>query len=187
MSYVIGFLPWIAYSVVPDRHWLIAALLGLALAAVLSARRLFSGRPLSASLLELTGLVFFAAMTVVAAVAPHSPVHDWSSPISSTALAVMAWVSLAVGQPFTLGIAKDMVPEEFWESPRFLHVNVVITRFWAVSFTVSAALLAIVHAASMGETASIVVQVAGIAVPIVFTNRYSKQAEAQAKAAMAEV
>jgi hypothetical protein len=57
-------------------------------------------------------------------------------------LGVIAWASLAIRRPFTLGIAKQSTPGELWGRPEFLRVNVIITLVWAVSFTLGALVMA---------------------------------------------
>ena len=43
-----------------------------------------------------------------------------------------------IRRPFTIQYAREQVPAQYWSSPRFLHVNQVITAGWAVAFAVLA-------------------------------------------------
>ncbi|WP_137812755.1 hypothetical protein [Gandjariella thermophila] len=62
---------------------------------------------------------------------------------------------------------------EVWSSPIFLRINVVITAVWAASFTVTAAALAVAGTLAPHATVpAVALNVAGIALPAVFTARY---------------
>ena len=111
-------------------------------------------------------------MAALAFAAPHSTLIPYSSALASTALAVIAWGSLAIRHPFTLGIAKQTTPRQFWDEPLFMRINMIVTVVWAVSFTVAAVILIVlVHA---GDAAILrgVVQVVTLVIPLVFTIRY---------------
>ena len=150
MSFLITFLPWIVYSFLgghtaaSQQRGTLAA---LAVTVLVIAYKRRAGSPFDALIIETGSAVFFAATAAVAFAAPHSGVLTYSPALSSTTLAVIAWASLAARHPFTLGIAKQTAPREVWSQPAFMHSNMVITAIWAVSLTVSAAILAVaVHA-----------------------------------------
>jgi hypothetical protein len=109
--------------------------------------------------------------------------QDYTGALSTGWLAATAWATLAVKRPFTLGIARRQVPAEIWDNPVFLRINVVITSAWAVAFTVTSGILAAVSAAGLGQAVSIPVQVAGFALPALFTARYPDRVRARAAAA----
>jgi hypothetical protein len=122
-------------------------------------------------------------MAVIALADPRSGLHNWTTALSAGTLAVIAWVSLAVRQPFTLSIAKKQVPEDAWGHPLFLRTNDVITAVWAGAFTLSCLACAlIVHASPEDSAALIAAQVLGFAVPMGFTVLYSNRARAKGEA-----
>jgi hypothetical protein len=179
MSYLRTFAPWIVYALIPSAHWNWAALIALVLSVGLIAQQRRAGRTLDALIIEVGSAVFFAAITVVAFTNPDSGLHPYTAALSSATLALIAAISLAARKPFTLGIAKQSTPREYWAQPLFVRTNVVITTVWTVCFALAAvALVALAHSGSAERT---VVQVAGFAVPMVFTLRYV--AHIQAKAA----
>lgn len=135
-----------------------------------------------ADLLTVSTTAYFAALTAVAFGDPDSPVRPWTAALSLTWLALTAWASLAARRPFTLVIAKRSVPRELWEHPLFRRVNVVITAVWAASFTASAAALAGLRETGAPTGVAIAVQVAGFALPAVFTARYPAYARGKARA-----
>ncbi|MFJ3309386.1 hypothetical protein ACIPSA_41350 [Streptomyces sp. NPDC086549] len=182
MSYLRTFLPWIVFAVLPSGDWQWAALAALVVAVALIAQQVRAGTEFDALIIELGSAVFFAALAVIAFADPHSGVHDYSAALSSGTLAVIAGTSLAIRRPFTLGIAKRTTPQEVWNLKPFIRTNVVITAVWTAAFTLTAAVLALVaHAGNAHSTPATLVQIAGFAVPMVFTVRYV--AHVQAKAA----
>jgi hypothetical protein len=106
----------------------VGALAGLVLAVALFTDGRRKGTPLDRQVLEISTIVYFVALTVFALLAPASPVQHFVGAISMAWLALTAWGGLAVGQPFTLGIAKQQTPQESgatrssaastWSSPR---------------------------------------------------------------------
>ncbi|MGW3243519.1 hypothetical protein [Streptomyces sp. NPDC001070] len=185
MGYLRSFLPWIAFAVVATEiDWRFGALAGLLLSIGLVVLDRRAGRSPDQMVIELSSGVFFALLAALAFAAPDSPLEPYNTALSLGWLALTAWGSLAVRRPFTLGIAKTMVPPEVWGNRVFLRTNVIITAVWAVSFTVNAALLAVLLAAAPHALAAIIaVKVCGFAVPAVFTVRYSRAVAARRQAA----
>ncbi|MFI7339860.1 hypothetical protein ACIBUY_18240 [Streptomyces sp. NPDC050085] len=185
MAYLRSFLPWIAVSVligtVDVRY---ALLVGLVLAVVLAVNQRRAGRAWDALVIEVSAAAFFAVSTAVAFAAPDSDfVEHYASAGSSLWLALVAWASIVVGRPFTLGIARTQVPEELWDSPVFLKVNVAISAVWAASFTVSGGGSAwLRHAQPDSSTGRTALTVVCIVVPILFTVRYPEIARSRAVA-----
>ncbi|MCO6003777.1 hypothetical protein NE236_02185 [Actinoallomurus purpureus] len=183
MSYVRTFLPWIIFAVLPSsqRQW--AALAGLVVAVAVIAQQRRAGAGFDALIIELGSAAFFAALAVIAFADPHSGVHDYSAALSSATLAVIAGVSLLIGKPFTLGIAKRTTPREVWGLGPFIRTNVIITAVWTAAFAVTAAVLAVIaHAGNAHSTPAMLIQIAGFVVPMVFTIRYVAAVQARAGA-----
>ncbi|WP_282780350.1 MULTISPECIES: hypothetical protein [unclassified Nocardia] len=169
VAYLRTFAPWIVYAAVPTHYWRWSALLatGIALAGIAHQRR--AGRGWDALVLELGSAAFFAVITVVAFAGPGAGLHDYTPALANAVLAVIAGVSLALRAPFTLSIAKQSAPREFWEQPLFVRTGYVLTSVWTASFALGAlALAALAHA----PTPRVVVQVLSFAIPMVFTVRY---------------
>ncbi len=184
MSYLRTFLPWIVYAVLAghtasaQQRGTLAALAVTVLVVAYKVRKEHS--TFEALIIETGSAVFFAAMAIVAFAAPHSGALTYAAALSSTTLAVIAWGSLAARHPFTLGIAKQSTPPEVWSQPAFAHSNVVITTIWAVSLTVSAAILVVVIHAGADVLVRSLFQVLGFVVPMACTARYVKIVHARA-------
>ncbi|MFI1368973.1 hypothetical protein [Streptomyces griseochromogenes] len=189
MGYVRSFVPWIAVAVLTgsvDIRW--AVLTGLVLAVGLVAVQRRAGRGWDAQVIECSAALFFAVYAAAAFAAPGSAaVAHYGSPLSSVWLAATAWGSLALGRPFTLGIARTQVPEHVWNSPLFVRVNRVITAVWAVAFTVGGAGGALLrHYRPDDGTARTLLTVAAFVVPVLFTVRYPETVRGRHTAPRAE-
>ncbi|WRZ92123.1 hypothetical protein OHB54_25535 [Streptomyces sp. NBC_01007] len=183
MSYLRTFLPWIVFAVLPSGNWQWAALAALVVAVAVIVQQLRSGVGPDALIIEIGSAIFFAVLAVIAFANPDSGVHDYSAALSAGTLAVIAGVSLAIGKPFTLGIAKRTTPREVWELKPFIRTNVIITTVWTAAFALTAVVLAFVaHAGNAHSTPATLVQVAGFALPMIFTVRYVAHVQAKAGA-----
>ncbi|MFF7649282.1 hypothetical protein ACFZCY_05410 [Streptomyces sp. NPDC007983] len=184
MSYLRTFLPWIVFAVLPSGQWRWAALAALVIAVAVTVQQRRTGAGFDSLIIEVSSAAFFAVLAVIAFADPHSAVHDYSAAASSGTLAVVAGVSLAVGKPFTLGIAKRTTPREVWHLKPFIRANAVITAVWTAAFAVTAVVLAVVaHTGNGHSTPATLIQVAGFVIPMVFTIRYVATAQARAGAA----
>ena len=140
MSVVLGFAPWIAFSVLcGPSTWLWAAPTALVLTLALAVpdwRR--SGE---VGVLDAGSAAFFAVLTVLAAILDRADLQwleDRAQLISGVAITAIAVGSLLVRRPFTEHYARQGTPREYWGAPLFRRINVVITAVWAASFALSA-------------------------------------------------
>lgn len=181
MSYLRTFLPWIVFAVIPSTQWQWAALVSLVIAAAVIAQQRAAGTGWDALIIETGSGLYFAVLAVIAFTDPHSGVRDYSAALSSAVLALIAGVSLLIGKPFTLGIAKRTTPREYWNLKPFIRVNAVITSVWTAAFAITAAVLGVLAHGGHGHSATaLVVQIAGFVVPMVFTIRYVAIVQARA-------
>lgn len=179
MSYLFAFAPWIVYAAVPSSQWRWGALAALAITVAVTIRGLSTRRPPAAMIIEFGSVVFFSAATAFAFAQPDTALHSYLPALANGWLALVSWFSLAIGQPFTLGIAKQSTPRDVWHQPLFVRTNVIITTVWAVAFTLGAATAAGCAAVGAGRVALIVVHVAAFALPMAFTVRYVKIVQAR--------
>jgi hypothetical protein len=179
VGYLKGFLPWITFDAVSlfGSQW--AALVALVMSAYLLVMARRAGVTADAQILDIGTIVYFGMLTAVAFAAPHSPLLNYESGLSSAWLALIAGVSLLVRQPFTLGIAKRRTPPEIWRTERFRRTSTVIARVWAISFAVGAVITLICEATGTGVVIRAAAQVLAFGVPATFTHRYVKNVRAQ--------
>ncbi|MFD3582329.1 hypothetical protein [Streptomyces sp. NPDC058683] len=137
-SVFLSFAPWIIFGVVASPStWEYAALAALVAAVVLSGKDMLRGRFF---LLDMVAIVFFAVLCVLAlALDRHELIwlETYAQVISNAVVAVVALGSL-LSDPFTAQYARHAVPREYWGSPVFTHVNMVLTTAWGVVFALMA-------------------------------------------------
>lgn len=179
MNYLRGFIPWLVFAGVSSAGWQWGALAGLVTAVVLLLADRAAGLALEHRLLEYGTIVFFAALGILAFTQPDSGLKSYGSALSMGWLALIAWVSIAVRRPFTLGFARRMAPPEVWDTPLFRRINVVLTAAWASSFTLTAIAQAAVSALGWSVVVSILIQLAGFILPVRFTAAYPERARAR--------
>ena len=141
MSYLIGFLPWIAFGFLsasnnPSRDQLVlASVVGAVLAVVTTipaAKKHMIGS------IEVGGLIFFPIMIILSLVAEPLTVDKWSSALLSIGLAIAIGVGILMDRPFTLMYAKAEVPEVLWTNPYFIASNKRMSTGWFFGFAVMA-------------------------------------------------
>ncbi|HEX4721134.1 MAG TPA: hypothetical protein VH333_01370 [Pseudonocardiaceae bacterium] len=169
-----GFLPWIAFAVVNAvSDWRVGAIVAVALSVLLLVDNGRTGHGLDEAVIESSAAVFFVVIALIAFAAPKSALQHHTGALAAAWLAVTAWGSIAIRKPFTLGIARRAVPEQFWHNPLFLRANMLIASAWAGSFTASAIIQVIIDATVTNSgTANTIVQVACYVLPALFTIRY---------------
>ncbi|MSX01996.1 MAG: hypothetical protein F2813_02435 [Actinobacteria bacterium] len=135
---VTGLLPWFAVAfLVGPMTFLGASLVALGLSALLVLASKLRGE--EAKILELSDLVFFAALSVVAAVSGPSVtswLNDHADEVANVAVALLAYGSLVVGRPFTTQYTISRFPNA---APELLErLDRVGTWIWALALTFAA-------------------------------------------------
>lgn len=132
-SIYVAFIPWVLFAVISQHDSVAAAaLVALAAAIVIGLPSFAAGKP---KILDLGAIAAFAAFAV-AGLALGSDA-DWLSEygraIATGLLALTALGSLLF-VPFTEQYARESVPQEHWDSPRFKQVNRDLTLMWGLVF-----------------------------------------------------
>ncbi|MBO0840795.1 MAG: hypothetical protein J2O49_08250 [Sciscionella sp.] len=173
MTIVRSLSGWIVFAIVgafAAEGW--AALAALVVSVISLWLGFRESRTAATVVIEIATTVFFAGLTVLLFAAPQLHPGVWVSVASQLWLAGTVGVTLAIGKPFTLAIAKREAPPEFANTPRFYAFNVTITRAWLISFLVAAILLAGLAIAGVTNAwLTIPIIVLAIAVPLAYTRR----------------
>lgn len=164
--------PFILYAVLaPLTSQIGAAVAALALTVVLLALARRRGTPVDQQVIQLSSLGFFTAYAVVCLLFPHSDTGRWTGAAIQLWLGITVIATLVVRKPFTQPIARTRAPRQVWDTPEFLHFNMVISSAWAASFIVSAAIVGVLAALGNAPTLVVVViMVLAIVVPVLYTN-----------------
>jgi len=178
MSQVRNFAPWIVYPAASALFgWQVGAAMALGFCVVGLAR---DGRAAATDAFRIAALVFFATLSAVAYADPATALHRYVPALIPATLAVAAAVSILVARPFTVAFAKRVAPREFWDTPLFARINVVLTAVWATSFAVTAAIIAITLTVAPHSVGIMLgAQIAGFVVPMRITRWYPAQARAR--------
>jgi uncharacterized membrane protein len=168
-----AFAPWIIFDVVASPStWEYAALAALVASVVLNIGDIRRGRP---KILEVTGIVFFAVLSVLAlAVDRHDLIwlETYAQVVANGLIAVVALGSLAF-DPFTAQYAREKTPREHWDSPVFRHINQVLTAVWGAVFVAIAVLgVLAIHTDGSSDWLNWVIPVALLVLAVRFTERY---------------
>ena len=140
MKSFIGLVPWLIFWVVSGPNtWELGAGLALIGAIVLAIPEAEHHK---LKMLDVVSILFFALLTILGFVLDPgqlSWLDNYSQAISSAALALIVLVSLA-WVPFTAQYARDDVPREFWDTPNFKRINLVLSAVWGLVFLACAIL-----------------------------------------------
>ncbi|MFI6604101.1 hypothetical protein ACIBHX_48410 [Nonomuraea sp. NPDC050536] len=182
MPGLLGFAPWIVYAIIATSdEWRWGAIVGLVTAIALVVLDKIKGKAWDEMVIESSAAVFFACLTVLSLIDPHSALTPYGPALVNVWLAGTAWGSLAIRKPFTLGIARTMTPPEVHNQPMFYRVNAIITSVWAAAFTIAAVTLTVVLSlAPHATTLVIAIKVVTFVAPALFTIRYPKIVRARA-------
>jgi NO-binding membrane sensor protein with MHYT domain len=139
LGFVVGFLPWIVFSIVAQRldangvAWSATIAVAMTVVALLTARRRHGP-----TFLNLVSLCLFAVIAVVGFVggaAVDRWLFEWGRPLVGVVLGLVVLATVPV-RPFTEEYARQSVPQEYWGSPTFRRINSVISAVWGVAILV---------------------------------------------------
>jgi hypothetical protein len=180
---VAGFGIWVVYGFLAGmRHWPAAVAFGLA--AGIGLVLLEAGRHIAIKLLDWTIVAYFGIAAIATFLLRSAAFPLYSSVVIWTLYAVVTWVSIFSGAPFSLQYARESAPREHWQSPAFLRTNYIISTVWGVGFLIN---LGLVTMALLPRCNSIWLAVAAPLLVMgsasVFTARYTKISKQQAEQA----
>jgi hypothetical protein len=140
LGFVLGFVPWIVFSVVAQRldangvAWSATIAVAMTVVALVAARRKHGP-----TFLSLASLVLFGAIAVVGFVGGPGVdrwLFEWGRPLVGVVLGLLVLATASV-RPFTAEYARQSVPREYWGSPTFRRINTVeLLLNWVVPIAV---------------------------------------------------
>ncbi|ABE39810.1 conserved hypothetical protein [Rhodopseudomonas palustris BisB5] len=134
---LISFAPWLSFLIIA-RDSLLRVEIGLSVALALTV--LMGLLRLHRGIILWVGVAFFGGATIAVIGFNDSWTLRHLGILANGALALGAWLTIALGKPFTLDYAKEHVDPSLWNDPKFIRINVLMTAVWASAFTVSAVL-----------------------------------------------
>jgi all-trans-retinol 13,14-reductase len=122
----VGFIPWIIYwSFSGPGLWTIAILGGLLASTGLVSFRYIRKRDVKT--MEVVTLGYFAVHAILTLVFGLSFLKTYGPIANSFVLAMMAFSTLAMKNPFTYQYAKEDWDKSYWADPAFIKINEIIT------------------------------------------------------------
>ena len=128
---LISFIPWILYWILCGLGLRIGVLVSLVIAIILVA---YQARLREFNPMDLASLAYFTAASTATYIFDLEIFVERPVFLGYLALFLMALVSIAVGKPFTLQVAKRDYPEVYWRERTFLLVNDAISGVWSMIF-----------------------------------------------------
>lgn len=139
MGIVLGFLPFVMFSVLNDRIGPTLALTVGAVVALVLTLKAWRQPPHTVKILEGGTTILMGGLAAYTAIAGASlsmvAVRLWVD----VGLLLIVLFSMAIKQPFTIQYARQQVDPAHWNSPRFLRTNYIITGAWAGALAVMVA------------------------------------------------
>jgi hypothetical protein len=180
MNILLAFAPFVVFAVLSHVVGPAGGLLAGTLTSVVLIARDWM-RSASLKILEVGTFLLFAALTIYTLTAHRDlsiiEVRLWVD----LGLLTIVLLSMAIRRPFTIQYAKDEVPAEYWNSPRFIRTNYVITAAWAVAFAVMViAEAALLYVPGMPHGLGVAAIVLALVGAVKFTGSYTKSAEGSA-------
>ena len=184
MGILLGLAPFILFAIV--EHFA-GATAGLAAGAVVSAALLIRGWATSGQtpkILDIGATVLFCGSALYAAFGGPTWSLGGVGLCVNLGLLVIVLFSIAVRRPFTLQYAREQVPREFWNDPRFLRTNTIITAAWALAFLVMViASLVMLYVPGAPSSTGIIATVVALIAAGRFTGWYAERARGRGRAA----
>jgi phytoene dehydrogenase-like protein len=173
----IGFIPWIIYwSFSGPSLWTVAILGGLVAATGLVSWRWLKRHDVKT--MEVVTLGYFAVHAILTLVIGSSFLKIYGPVANSLVLALMAFGTLAMKNPFTYQYAKEDWDKSYWTDPAFIRINEIITGVRGGIFTVNTLLgaLAVFVFSAQGLFVTLLLTVIipniGVVAGIVFSSRF---------------
>lgn len=144
-----GFIPWIVFSLVAQRLAADGVAWSALLSAVISLAFVVHGRRVgSPTQIDIYSLVLFTVIAAVGFVGDHRVdfwLYEWGRPLVGVVLG-LTLLATSPTRPFTAEYAKRSTPREYWDSPLFRRINLVLSATWGVAIAVMGAAAVLVTA-----------------------------------------
>jgi hypothetical protein len=167
-----GIVAWFLYGAISGSgHWVVASLTALIVALVIVAQE---HKCHSTKILSCTTVVFFAFSLVMTIAIGPALFRNYNLFLTWSVFAVVTWVTLLIGFPFTIQHARERTPREIWDHPLFMRLNVILTAVFGFIFTVNAVLGVIALMTGRLLSLGLLLPIFLLIAAIVFSVRYPK-------------
>jgi hypothetical protein len=179
MAILLGFAPFIAFALLSNFDLDLALWVAFAAAFAIAIRDFAHSRLLR--MLDVGSMALFGLLSLyVGFIQPGIPIQMARLAVDG-GLFAMAVMSLVLRHPLTLQYAREQVPEEFWETARFIYTNYLVTGAWALAFAIMALADVIANKnKQLPVSLDVAVSLLVLAIAILFTARYPHYLRAHA-------
>lgn len=134
---ILVFAPWLAFLFIAQGSLFrlkLGLAVGLVLCIVMGIARIHRG------IILWSGILFFLYTTVAVLLYENTWTIHYMGVLASGFLAASTWLGVVIGKPFTLDYAREDVDPIFWNDPRFIRSNSIVTSAWGFVFTLNSVL-----------------------------------------------
>jgi len=132
MLYIlVSFVPWIVYWVLCGIGSILGIITPLIFSIILISLQIIKQ---SFNLMDLTSILYFSFAFIGTFLLNSNIFLENSGFLGYFVLFLMASISIAIKQPYTLHVSKRDYPEVYWKDKSFLAINYIITLVWAGIF-----------------------------------------------------
>jgi hypothetical protein len=136
MGILLGLTPFILFSLLTGLSVSLALWIAFAAAFAIGIRDFLHAKMLR--LLDVSCLALFALLAIYSGfIQPSLPVQAVRM-IADVGLLLLAAISIAMRNPFTLQYAREEAPEELWSTAPFIRANYILAAVWTIAFAVMA-------------------------------------------------
>ncbi len=169
----LGFVSWLVYGYFARTgQWMNGALAGVAITAVILAMEY---RRQSVKTMDCTSMAYFAAIALAVLARETTLIQHYHLPFAWGIFALVAWITILAGSPFTLEYAREQAPPEVWGQPLFYRMNLQMTAVWALIFMMGAVLGVLSLYVGYVFTLGFAVPMVGMGVGIAFSRFYPRR------------
>ncbi len=167
-----GIVAWIVYGVISgDGHWVVASLAALIVALAIVAHE---HKYHATKILSCTAAAFFVFSLVTTIIVGPALFKNYNIFLTWLVFAVVTWITLLIGFPFTIQYAREQAPREIWNHPLFMRLNVILTVVFGLMFTINAGLGVIALRTGRLLSLGLLLPISLLIAAIVFSARYPK-------------
>jgi all-trans-retinol 13,14-reductase len=128
-------------------------------------------------ILNCTAAAFFAFSLVTTIAVGSTLFKNYNAFLTWSVFAIVTWVTLLLGFPFTIQYAREQAPPEVWDNPLFRRLNMILTVAFGLVFTVNAGLGAIALITGHLLTLGLLLPLSLFSTCIVFSVQYPKHTQ----------
>lgn len=170
---LVSVVMWVVYGQLTGAgHWIDAGLVGLVIATVMVVADYRRG---AVKVMNSTSVGYFLLEMMIVLFAGQAFMQRYHLPIVWGVFALVAWITLATGAPFTAQYTCEHTPPELWNGPAFHRMNVHLSVVWSLIFTLGAVLGAIAMVVGHVGLLGGVIPSLGMLVGLLVGSRYPKR------------